>query len=150
MLIEYTISATELLNHTLSMAEKEEIFEVFRRVGDKMGIRELPENFEEWKNLRAQNLKTNYSRSNFSDQLFLAYRKNLGIVRNFIMLEVQKELLPIELKEIKPMESHSIFKPAIIFYAQIRRIKPFSNLKFALLPKVHSKTLRTFHKAHFL
>ena len=150
MLIEYTISATELLNHTLSLADKEEIFEVFRRVGDKMGIRDLPENFEDWKNIRTKSLKTNYLRSNFSDQLFEAYRNNLGIVRNCIMLEVQKELLPIELKEIKPTEIHSFFKPAIIFYAKIRRFKPFSILKFVLLPKVHSKTLRTFHKAHFL
>lgn len=146
MLIDYTISATELLNHTLSQTEKEEIFEVFRRVGDKMGIRELPEIFEKWKRQRAKNLLENYSKSNFSEQLFQAYRKNLGNFRYFIMLEVQKELLPKEIKSLIFNHQSTLFRLIIKIYGKVNHLWPFSNLKFLLLPKNHSETLRTFHQ----
>jgi hypothetical protein len=62
---------------------------------------------------------------------------------------VQKELLPDELKVLESMKSRSSIKAAIKWYSKIRKFRLFSNLKFALLPKEHSKTLRTFHMATF-
>ena len=38
MLVQYSISSFELLHRALTTTEKEEIFEVFQKVGSKMGI----------------------------------------------------------------------------------------------------------------
>ena len=45
MLIHYSIAAFELLEHKLTEAEKEEVFDVFYRVGDRMNLVGLPTNY---------------------------------------------------------------------------------------------------------
>ncbi|MDX1629885.1 MAG: oxygenase MpaB family protein, partial [Fulvivirga sp.] len=42
MLIDYSIRSFELLERKLSEDEKHEIFDVFQRVGTRMGIKDLP------------------------------------------------------------------------------------------------------------
>lgn len=42
MLIDYSIRAFEALERPLGAAERAEVFDVFRRVGQRMGIPELP------------------------------------------------------------------------------------------------------------
>ncbi len=44
MLIYYSIAAYELLEKKLTGAEKQEVFDVFYRVGTRMGLKELPDN----------------------------------------------------------------------------------------------------------
>src|SRR5437588_2412089 len=48
MLIHYSIASFELLERKLSREEKEEVFSVFFRVGDRMGLRDLPRNYGDW------------------------------------------------------------------------------------------------------
>ncbi len=44
MLIDYSIRSFEVLEHNLSGTEKEEVFDVFKRMGNRMGLKELPDN----------------------------------------------------------------------------------------------------------
>lgn len=44
MLIYYSIKAFELLNRKLSLTEKEEVYQVFYQVGNRMGLEKLPLN----------------------------------------------------------------------------------------------------------
>lgn len=46
MLIDYSIRSYELMQRKLSLEEKEEVFEVFHRVGSYMNIKELPPTYE--------------------------------------------------------------------------------------------------------
>src|SRR3989337_3608936 len=48
MLIHYSIAAQELLEHKLSSKEKEEVYNVFYRMGTRMGLNELPANYNDW------------------------------------------------------------------------------------------------------
>src|SRR5437868_2693126 len=43
LLIDYSIRSFELLERRLSRAEKEEVFDVFHKVGSRMGLKGLPE-----------------------------------------------------------------------------------------------------------
>src|SRR5687767_4790315 len=48
MLVYYSIAAHEALEEKLSPSEKEEVVEVFLRVGRRMGIPGLPNGYDEW------------------------------------------------------------------------------------------------------
>jgi hypothetical protein len=49
MLIHYSIAAFEVLERQLSPIEKEEVFDVFYRVGSRMHLKDLPVNYEAWR-----------------------------------------------------------------------------------------------------
>src|SRR5579872_4236605 len=52
MLIDYTMRSFELLERKLTGPEKEEIFDVFYRVGERMRLKGLPETFADWGSMR--------------------------------------------------------------------------------------------------
>ncbi|ULT42005.1 hypothetical protein KRR40_46975 [Niabella defluvii] len=59
MLIYYSIAAYELLEHRLSDAEKEEVYDVFYRVGIRMDLKDLPSSYVEWLPVREAHLSDN-------------------------------------------------------------------------------------------
>ncbi len=146
MLIAYTISAYEMLNHTLSTDEKNEIYDVFRRVGMKMGIENLPTNFAHWEVHRQENLQLNYANSILTNQLFDAYRKHLGNFRFSILLSVQDLLLPKELKKATKEYKILNLSTLISFYKYTKRVWPMSQVKFYILPSQYIKMLKSLHK----
>src|ERR1043165_4850179 len=56
MLIHYSIASYELLEKKLSIEEKEEVYNVFYRVGGGMGIKELPPTYVQWLPVRQEHL----------------------------------------------------------------------------------------------
>src|ERR1043165_71211 len=56
MLIHYSIASYELFENKLSDEEKEEVYNVFYRVGVRMGLKELPFNYIKWLPVRQEHL----------------------------------------------------------------------------------------------
>lgn len=146
MLIDYTISAYELLNHTLLYNEKEDIYEVFKRVGEQMGIENLPEDFEMWRIQRNQHLSENYEKSIFSIQLFEAYKHHLGKLKFEILSEVQKLLLPLTLKAMIFQNQDSKISGFLKIYKKVKENWPFNKIKHFLLPKRYRNQLLSLQK----
>ncbi|MCP9767104.1 DUF2236 domain-containing protein [Lacihabitans sp. LS3-19] len=146
MLIDYTISAYELLNRTLLYHEKEDIYEVFKRVGEKMGIENLPEDFEEWEILRNQHLEENYAKSALSIQLFDAYKNHLGKLKFRILCEVQKLLLPWQLNVMIFQNQDSKISGILKIYKKVRKNWPFNKIKYLLIPKQYRNQLLSLQK----
>src|SRR5215216_3638130 len=48
MLIHYSIASFELLERKLTEAEKEDVYDVFYRLGDRMHLKSLPQNYHDW------------------------------------------------------------------------------------------------------
>jgi uncharacterized protein (DUF2236 family) len=114
MLIYYSIASFELLERKMTEREKEEVFSVFRLVGDRMGIKELPPDYELWLIVREEQLKQNLERSNYTVDLYKQYRKHLGAFRYQILLKVQSDLLPetaANLLHLKPSKALRILLP---------------------------------------
>lgn len=78
MLIHYSISSFELLERKLSEVEKEEVYHVFFRVGQRMGLKELPLTYVEWLPARAMHLKADLHMGEYTVDLFKQYKKTLG------------------------------------------------------------------------
>ncbi len=94
MLIDYSIRSFELLERKLSETEKAEVFNVFYRVGDRMGIAGLPLTYPEWLRMRAEHLSENLIKSEFSIDLYKQYKNHLGWGRYLLLKQVQAQLAP--------------------------------------------------------
>lgn len=92
MLIAATIKAHEVLESSISLSEKEDIFEVFIRMGNLMGISDLPETYNEWENERTAHLSAHLKKTKFTTDLFTQFRKHLGYWRYQLFCHIQYEM----------------------------------------------------------
>src|SRR5258705_13290660 len=69
MLIHYSLASYELLEEKLSAREKEELFDVFNRVGARMGLKGLPTNYNEWLAMRHEHLEQDLEKSYYTTDL---------------------------------------------------------------------------------
>src|SRR6187551_2355871 len=75
MLIHYSIASYELLERKLSLAQKEEVFDVFYRVGDRMHLKGLPKNYTEWLIMHNEHLQHDLVKSDYTIDLYKQYKK---------------------------------------------------------------------------
>lgn len=141
MLIHYSISAYELLERKLSDPEKEEVYDVFYRVGTRMGLEELPDNFLAWQAAREQHLQEHLEQSIYTKHLFKQYRKHLGIVRYAILLQAQAMVVPQRVARLLRMGRLHILTPLLQCYKLSRKIKADWLLKEILLPPAYRKQI---------
>jgi ER-bound oxygenase mpaB/B'/Rubber oxygenase, catalytic domain len=134
MLIHYSISAFELLERKLSKIEKEEIFNVFFRLGKRMDLKDLPENHEDWLSVRERHLIENHTKSTFTLDLYKQYRKHLGLIRYLILLEGQKLVVPFHIKQLLRFNEIFWLKPFLKIYKISQKIGLDKLIKSALLP----------------
>lgn len=134
MLIHYSVAAYELLERKLSDTEKEEVYNVFYRVGNRMGLKELPNNYKDWLPVRESHLLEDLQRSEYTADLFRQYRKHLGRLRYIILTDSQKLIVPNRVKVLSDIGNFSWIQPIIPLYKISRKLKMDWLLKKALLP----------------
>jgi len=123
MLIDYSIRSFELLERSMSSAEKVEVFNVFRRVGNRMGLNGLPATFDDWETQRRSHLAQNLSPSTYTQDLFNQYRKHLGTLRYRILVESQKLVIPTSVRAQLGFSKFSLLSPLLHGYRITRRLK---------------------------
>ncbi len=141
MLVGYSISAYELLHRQLTPDEKQEAFGVFLRIGERMGIPGLPQTFAAYEVMRQSHLLENLHRSEFTDDLFMQYRKHLGPIRFAIMVESQKLVVPKAVSTLLRHKRGSAFPMVLSFYKFSRVIKADAFLKGLILPAKYKKEI---------
>ena len=142
MLIHYSIAAYELLERKLTNAEKEEVYNVFYRVGLRMELKELPANYIDWLPVRDSHLEENLQKSNFTVDLFHQYKKHLGIIRFPILVGVQKLIVPEIAKKKLFKNNFSPLKPIIKIYKISKSVKMDSVIKNILLPSEYKSEIK--------
>jgi uncharacterized protein (DUF2236 family) len=134
LLIDYSIRSFELLERALTNDEKEEVFAVFRRVGSRMQLKELPANFTDWNKMRDSHLDNDLIKSDFTEDLYRQYKKHLGPVRYRLVLQVQIKLVPLRVNKLLGLKKNYWFSPLLKIYKFSRIFKADRLLKGALLP----------------
>jgi len=142
MLIHYSIASYELLETKLNDSEKEEVYTVFYRLGLRMGLKELPNNYIEWLPIRNQHLIENLEKSKFTVDLFKQYKKHLGIFRFNLLLGVQKLIVPKIAKDKLFKNNFSILKPIIKVYKISKLVKMDAAIKNLLLPSEYKNQIK--------
>jgi hypothetical protein len=135
MLIHFSIAAFEVLERELTLAEKEEVFNVFYRVGCRMGLQALPIDYQQWLPARAEHLEQNLAKSHFTADLYKQYEKHLGWLHYKLLLEAQILVVPPHVKHLLELGNISILKPIVPIYKWSRKIKLDKLVKAILLPK---------------
>jgi len=119
MLVDYSERAHRMLYGTLSRSEREELYEVFRRVGLGLNIKELPEDYESWRADRESHMASNMAYSRHTALLYDAYRRHLGALRYRLLLEVQALLVPERVRGLLKLKKSAIISAAVDVYAAL-------------------------------
>jgi len=146
MLIHYSIAAFEVLERKLTMDEKEEIFDVFRRVGLRMQLKELPVSYDQWILSRDLHMKNDLQKGAYTADLFRQYKKHLGRVRFSLLLAVQKMVVPPIVNEMLQLKRHSVTRSLLPLYKMSRVIKMDGLVKLLLLPKQYKAQIKALDK----
>lgn len=137
LLIDYSIRSYELLERKLSDTEKEEVFEVFYRVGKRMGLVDLPKSYDHWLIKREAQLTTGLYCSDFTVDLYRQYRKHLGLIRYFVLIQAQLLLVPKPVKKLLRLGNVRWLSPILIVYKLFRLVNLQNILKNAILPPAY-------------
>ena len=141
MLIHYSIASYEVLERKLSLKEKEDVFEVFARLGRRMNLVGLPENYTEWLKVRAYDLENDLTKSEYSVDLFKQYKKHLGTVRYRLLIEGQILVMPEKVRILLGFREFSFLSLVLPFYKISRIFKGDKFIKALILPSAYKKEI---------
>jgi uncharacterized protein (DUF2236 family) len=141
MLIDYSIRSFELLGRKLTLSEKEEVFDVFYRVGLRMNLSGLPTGYREWIEMREKHLADDLIYSAFTNDLYKQYKKRLGPIRYPILKQVQMRLVPEKVKKQLNLRGIQWARPLLGLYKLLRKINLEGLFKNILLPPAYKQQI---------
>ena len=142
MLIHYSIASFEVLERKLSAEEKEEVFNVFYRLGKRMNLEGLPENYRAWLTVREYDLEHDLTKSAYSMDLYKQYKKHLGAFRFRVLLEGQIMIIPDKVRELLHFRKFSLLSPFVPLYKASRLLKLDGYIKSLILPPAYKKEFK--------
>ncbi|RCR70761.1 oxygenase MpaB family protein [Larkinella punicea] len=142
MLIDYSERAFQLLHRPLTNPEREELYDTFRRVGEGMGVPEIPQNYADWQIDRQLHLDRDLAHSPFTDKLFDRYREELGNWRYGLLLQAQSLLVPKPVQERLSLPDRPVLASMMWLYKVLERLHLRSLTQRILLPPAYLKQVR--------
>ncbi|GAO42907.1 oxygenase MpaB family protein [Flavihumibacter petaseus] len=134
MLIHYSIAAATVLGEKPGEQDKEEIYTVFRKMGERMRIEDLPDSYRQWETVYRQHLLQDLANGALTHDLFQQYRKHLGWWRYRILLESQKLVVPATVRSLLQWKSTSLLTPAMPLYRLTRGTVFEKLLQYLVIP----------------
>ena len=145
MLIDYSIRSFEILERKLEPFEKQEVLNVFGEVGTRMGIKDLPQDFEGFKTQRHLHLKQDLHHGEFTKDLYKQYKKHIGFVRYNLLLDTQIMICPKKVIGLLGLRKFSAIKPVISVYKLSRLLKFDRVLKALILPSEYKSNIQAMN-----
>lgn len=142
MLIHYSTASFELLERRLTDAEKEDVYEVFYRIGSRMGIKELPASYAAWLPVREEHLKRDLKKSIYTVDLYQQYKKHLGAFRYRLLKEGQKLVVPRHVNTLLKLGKIPWLMPALWGYKIARSVRLDWFIKSLVLPKAYKTQIK--------
>jgi uncharacterized protein (DUF2236 family) len=143
MLIHYSIASFELLERPLTLPEKQDLYAVFYRVGNRMGLSKLPSDHPQWMISRETHLENDLILSGYSLDLLRQYRKHLGGFRYRILLQAQRSVVPPRVRELLDLKRSPWFPVALASYKKIRNSQLGDSLKNLLIPERYKNQVKS-------
>lgn len=142
MLIHYSVASFELLERKLSWEEKEEVFEVFKNVGERMQLEELPADYNAWLISREKHLNEDLAKTNYTTDLYKQYKKHLGKFHYAILLQGQKLVAPKIVCELLGFNKMRFLVPLLWCYKITKKLGIHNFLRNAMLPKEYKQQIK--------
>ena len=141
MLIHYSIASFEVLERKLTLAEKNEIYTVFKRLGSRMNVENLPENYTKWKVMRSHDMDNDLAKSMYSKDLFKQYKKHLGPIRYWLLIEGQILVVPPRVRSLLGFRRFSFLQLILPFYKLSKLLNLDKLIKSIILPSAYKKEI---------
>ncbi|MEP7255440.1 MAG: oxygenase MpaB family protein [Ferruginibacter sp.] len=146
MLIHYSVASFELLERKSNEPEKNEVYDVFFRLGSRMNLKELPAGYKEWVIKHNEHLQADLLKSDLTVDLFKQYKKHLGWFRYRLLLESQKLVVPKKVKELMGFNRINWLSGMLWFYKLSRKFRLDGLLKSIILPSKYKIQIKALDK----
>ena len=144
MLIDYSERAYRVLHRPLSVSQQDDLYTVFRQIGDELRIPVLPATYAEWLLDRRRHIDRDLAYSRHSELLFQQYRRHLGFWRYHLLLEVQAVLVPAEVRRLLNLNPDKLLPSIIRGYGIVERCNLQSVIHSLLIPPRYWAEVRKF------
>ena len=148
MLIDYSIRSFEVLERKLTRSEKNDLFQTFLAVGERMKINGLPLTLEAWEIMRKQHLQDNLLNSDFTVDLYRQYRKHLGTLRYLMLRQVQIMVVPERVNRLLELGKIQFLMPVLGVYKICRFFGFEKFIRNAILPQDYKEQVIALDMAH--
>lgn len=142
MLIDYSIRAFELLERKLTEAEKEEVFNLFCRVGERMELKGLAANYKQYLAAREKQLQSGLFYSHYTPDLYKKYKQHLGFARYHVLCQAQLLVAPNEIGRKLRLGRIRWLLPVLHLYKFFRLLSLENIIKLAILPPAYVAQVR--------
>jgi uncharacterized protein (DUF2236 family) len=143
MLIDYGERAHHLLFGPMTPEERQEFFTESIQIGRELGIRDLPQSYEDYRRQRVEHLRANTAHSEHTDLLYKSYRKHLGPLRMGALLKLQSNLVPREVRQHLGLRPSRLVSHLMHLYRRLHLSAVTRLLRPVLLPRHYSSQLAT-------
>lgn len=134
LLVDYSERSYSALHGPLSPSDRQELWSVFRRVGEGLGIPALPDGYSGWRADRERHLARDLAFSAHTAELYAAYRHQLGPWRYAILRHVQAALVPESVRRMLDLPRRAWLRPVLPLYPALARLGLRSLVRRALVP----------------
>jgi hypothetical protein len=142
MLIAYSEHAYRLHWRWLTDSERTELYAVFRRVGEALGIDKLPQTYGEWQIDRMQHLHEDLSYSPLTAHLYHRYREVLGWWCYGLLVAIQGLIVPPEVRKLLRFRRWAGLQYGVTFYHVLTQLGLRSLIQRMLIPTQHMGQLQ--------
>ena len=146
MLIDYSERSYRLLYRPLTASQQDDLYTVFRRIGEELRIRELPATYAEWQQDRRRHIIRDLVYSRHTGLLFKQYRRHLGFWRYELLLEVQALLVPEEVRRLLKLSPNFLIPGLIRAYGIVQQCNLQSVVHSLLIPPRYWDEVREFDR----
>lgn len=147
MLVDYSERAYRLLYKPLTATQQDDLYAVFRRIGDELHIPELPATYAEWQVDRRSHLERDLAYSRHTALLFRQYRRHLGFWRFELLLQVQALLVPHRVRRLLHLSPDKLLLPNLIrAYGIVDQFNLQSVIHGLLIPPRYWAEVRKFDR----
>lgn len=149
MLIDYSERAHALLARPLNRQEQHELYDVFRRVGSGLGISQLPETYDAWKEDRVRHMQSDLLAGDGTAALYAQYRRHLGSWRYRLLLRIQGHVAPDHVRTLLQLPRAAWLRPLVRIYPFLVRMRLRSMIQRLLMPPAHLPAVRALSRGNF-
>lgn len=142
MLIDHSERAYQALYRSLTAAEREDLYDVFRRIGIGLGIPDLPATYAEWVSDRERHLENDLAVSDHSRELNRSYHRAVGWWRMLIVRQLQAVLSPRRVVELANLPRHPWIRPLLPLHSVVVALRLRAVAQRLLVPAAHIEALR--------
>ena len=146
MLIDYSERSYGLLYKPLSPSQQDDLYEVFRRIGEELHVTELPATYADWQQDRLRHLVRDLAYSEHTSLLFQQYRRHLGPWRYHLLLQVQALLVPDEVRRLLHLSPNNLFSGLVSAYGIVELCNLQSVVHGLLIPPQYWDEVRRFDR----